>query len=514
MRWFFPLFLALSGCATISNPTGGTKDVHAPKVVQMHPNNQTRSFQQQSFEIQFDEFFVLKSPQKNIIISPPIDPMPTFTVKGKTLKVNWNVPLVEKTTYNFFFAGAIADLNESNDTSFSYVISTGPIIDTLSVKCEVRDARTLKPTVEETWLLAYKGAFDKITTHKPDFISKVNDKGFGMLDYLPSDSLWLFALQDNNANFIYDHGVDRIAFLNNRISAKSDSIYNLNISLAEDTLTFLKSTHYKHPGKTLLVFNKELNPKDVFKPNTGFALAQKPNDSLIYYHQEQTIEQGKYPIIYTLDNKTDTTYYYVNKEQKEKYVKPFVVGGSDYNPEKPLLVKMPSAITTIDTTLIEVLLDSMPVKYIATIPELTPDFLAFKMPNKGNIFNLILKKEAITAAFGLISDSVSFLVKPKPKDAYARLTLRSITTNNGFLELIKDKKVIKTIEASQTKSVLPNLNPGNYTLRFVKDIDNNGIWTAGDFMNKRQPETVIYYSEVIELRAGWDEDIEWRITSK
>ena len=53
--------------------------------------------------------------------------------------------------------------------------------------------------------------------------------------------------------------------------------------------------------------------------------------------------------------------------------------------------------------------------------------------------------------------------------------------------------------------------PGNYNLRIIKDTDKNRKFTTGNFIKKKQPEQVIYYNEPIEIKAGWDVEVNWEI---
>ena len=49
-----------------------------------------------------------------------------------------------------------------------------------------------------------------------------------------------------------------------------------------------------------------------------------------------------------------------------------------------------------------------------------------------------------------------------------------------------------------------NIDPGNYLIRLIFDDNGNGIWDTGSFLEKRQPERVIYYPQAIEVRANWE----------
>jgi hypothetical protein len=50
------------------------------------------------------------------------------------------------------------------------------------------------------------------------------------------------------------------------------------------------------------------------------------------------------------------------------------------------------------------------------------------------------------------------------------------------------------------------LNPGDYGVRLVKDINENNKWDTGNYLKKIQPEEVIYMEGEITLRANWDQN--------
>ena len=48
------------------------------------------------------------------------------------------------------------------------------------------------------------------------------------------------------------------------------------------------------------------------------------------------------------------------------------------------------------------------------------------------------------------------------------------------------------------------LSPGKYGARLVNDTNNNGIWDTGLYEEKRQPEEVFYYPQMLEPKANWE----------
>jgi hypothetical protein len=59
-----------------------------------------------------------------------------------------------------------------------------------------------------------------------------------------------------------------------------------------------------------------------------------------------------------------------------------------------------------------------------------------------------------------------------------------------------------------------SLRPGNYSLKLVEDMNNNGRWDTGNYLEHRQPEKIYNYAEEIVLRANWDLDIEMTVGRK
>ena len=143
------LLLFISGCARQGYPTGGPKDEDPPIALGCKPDNGSRQFNANEFYIQFDEYVVLKNPNDNILVSPPMKQQPEYTTKGKGILVTIKDTLQPNTTYLFQFKEAIADFNEGNLLpSFEYVFSTGDAMDTLMLEGHVLDPRSGEPWKE------------------------------------------------------------------------------------------------------------------------------------------------------------------------------------------------------------------------------------------------------------------------------------------------------------------------------------------------------------------------------
>ena len=125
---YFYILIALTiySCANVVTPTGGEKDIIPPTVLQYSPDTNSLYFDAPEIHIQYDEYVVLNDVFNQVIISPPLDGIPEYKIKGKTLTIKLNSTLRDSTTYTVNFGQAIKDNTEGNIlNNFTYVFSMG-----------------------------------------------------------------------------------------------------------------------------------------------------------------------------------------------------------------------------------------------------------------------------------------------------------------------------------------------------------------------------------------------------
>src|SRR5690606_24427637 len=119
-------------CANRGTPSGGEKDMVPPKILRSLPENYSTNFNATEVKIYFDEYIKIKNLQKQLIVSPPMDPAPDIMPMGnasKYITIKINDTLRPNTTYSFNFGQSIVDNNEENPFPyFKYVFSTGSYI--------------------------------------------------------------------------------------------------------------------------------------------------------------------------------------------------------------------------------------------------------------------------------------------------------------------------------------------------------------------------------------------------
>jgi hypothetical protein len=79
-------------------------------------------------------------------VSPPVAIKPDIRANGRKLTVHFKSELLPNTTYTINFGDDIKDLNQGNVMSnFSYVFSTGAVLDSQKIEGNVRLAKDDMP---------------------------------------------------------------------------------------------------------------------------------------------------------------------------------------------------------------------------------------------------------------------------------------------------------------------------------------------------------------------------------
>ncbi len=245
IKRFAKLFLyglIVSSCANVVSPSGGPVDKTPPEIILSSPENYSVFYQGQRIRIWFDEFVKLDNVTQKLLVSPPMGANPEIRLKGKSVIIEPADTFRANTTYSFFFADAIKDITENNPIpGFTFVVSTGSYVDSLSVKGKVLDAWTMKP-VDLAYVMLYDDLNDSVPIkEKPIYISQTDKQGMFSIQNLRPGTYRMFALLDLNYNFLFDQPNEQVAFLDTFITPVYEPPVKRNIketdSLSIDSAT-------------------------------------------------------------------------------------------------------------------------------------------------------------------------------------------------------------------------------------------------------------------------------------
>lgn len=150
------------------------------------------------------------------------------------------------------------------------------------------------------------------------------------------------------------------------------------------------------------------------------------------------------------------------------------------------------------------------------------DSLDFKRYNvyaewkPGESYTFEVDSTAMHGLYGLFTDKVKKEFKAKKLEEYGQIFYNVHGADSlAYVELLDAQdKVLRTVPLVGGKADFYFLNPGKYGARLVNDTNGNGVWDTGNYAEKRQPEMVYYYPQILELKANFDLTQDWDVLAK
>ncbi|MCD8262528.1 MAG: Ig-like domain-containing protein [Bacteroides sp.] len=256
--------LNLYSCASIGYPDGGPIDETPPRFLRSTPEMGTLNNTRTRIVLEFDEYIKLEKPNEKVVISPPQVKQPEIKAAGKRITVNLLDTLKTNTTYTIDFSDGIVDNNEGNPLGdFTFVFSTGDVIDTLSVSGIVLTASNLEPIKGILVGLQSNLADSAFISLPLERVSRTDSRGQFNIRGIAPGEYRLFALEDGNQNYYFDQKSERIAFYDSIVIPRFEERNRQDTlwkdSLTVDTIYTRKYTHYLPDDLLLRAFEEENN---------------------------------------------------------------------------------------------------------------------------------------------------------------------------------------------------------------------------------------------------------------
>jgi hypothetical protein len=124
---------------------------------------------------------------------------------------------------------------------------------------------------------------------------------------------------------------------------------------------------------------------------------------------------------------------------------------------------------------------------------------------------LTVDSAQIFSIYGKWNDASHTTIQIKPRDSYGDLYLHvEGIEGTSFVELLNtgDAPVRKS-KVREGWAVFTNLKPDKYYVRLIEDTNDNGLWDAGNYAEKKQPETVWYAPRFYEIPANFEIEENW-----
>jgi uncharacterized protein (DUF2141 family) len=517
----FIVLLLFSGCASIGpGPQGGPKDKTPPKVLSMLPKNLSRNFKSKKVVIQFDEYFKLADQAKQFSISPDVDVLPTLKVRGKSLEITFADSLEKNTTYTLNFGKAVVDVNEANAAkNLSYVFSTGPDLDSLSISGNIKDSQTGKPIYEAVALLIPVSRDTIFGKKKASIYSVTDSSGNYKISNLRADTYRVYALKEQSSDKIYQQSSDEIGFIKEPLVLKRDT-QNLNMLVfKEDAKVFrVNDRRINQDGSISISFNQKLDKPGItiLEPAkldvTKKLKFSKNRDSVKIWLADLSFDSTKVSI--TEDGKLLQTVN-LNRGKRDTYKRTVVatdnIEANLLNPNKTLKLTFGLPIDAVDPSKITLSEDSL-AKTDFTLVKDSADFLSYDLNypwRANNIYEIKFDEGAFTGIFDTKNKPFTKKFELAKRDDYGTLQVKLVVPEPNkqyILEVENEAKIIVNtlVVARDTTVRFANYRAGKYFIRIIYDSNKNGKWDTGDVQKGLQPEKIYNEPKELSIRANWD----------
>ncbi len=516
------ILLIVVSCAKKGSITGGPKDETPPVFLKALPPNFSTNFNKKEIRIYFDEYVKLKDAQKQIIVSPPMDPKPTITPLGgadKYIKIKFTDTLLENTTYSINFGESIVDNNEENPYPFfRYVFSTGDLLDSLSIKGTISDAIQKKADSYVTVALyeVDENYSDSLIYKKvPRYVTNTLDSLEFSLHNLKKGKFKLVALKDASNNYMYEPKQDKIAFHQEIITLPEDTAKVFDLKIFKELIDF-KAFTPKQTSKNEIIFPYE-GKVDSMKIKLVSTIKNKLETRIFPYEEKDSLRYWFRPSI-----EADSLLFEITNSKKyrdtlttrfrDMYKDSLVVSAitrSVLSLNKNYEFTASTPLDSINNELIKLTdKDTLDIPFSLTLDTLKNKAeLAFERKEQ-NAYTLQFLPSAIKDYVGNVNDTIQFKFITKKLADYGTifLTLQNVKEYPVLVQITdeKEKVISEKITNKDEILVFDHLNPAKYLIRLIFDSNKNGIWDTGNFLKGIQPEEVRYFPESIDVRANWE----------
>lgn len=510
--------LALASCARRGTITGGKKDTLAPILVNSLPKNLSTDFNGKEIKLNFNEYVKLKDVTKQLIVSPPMKNQPDISPlnASKTITIKIKDTLKPNTTYSFNFGNSIEDNNEGNKyKQFKYVFSTGKQIDSLKLNATIKDA--LEQKVDNFVTIMLYEVDDKYTDsiiykEVPRYVTNTLDSLKTVtIENVKQGKYRLIALKDKNNNNKYDPKIDKIGFQKDFIKMPNDTLYQLDL-FKEKTPFNVTKVAQASGSKLILAYQGNSKGTKVEVKRAGEILPHKltkfqGKDSLqIWVKMAKTDSLN----VSVFNEKFDKTFGLKIKDQKKDSLNFKSVQDNVLPLRDKFTVASTVPLVDFDNSKMSLLNKSKKeVKYTTEYDEMQQElkFVFDKEPSQK--YKLTILPKSLTDFYGRTNkDTLKYNFETKELSEYGNLKvkLERVKRFPVIVQLTDDKgKVMyETFSDKATEVNFDLIEPNKYTLRLIYDDNKNQLWDPGNFIEQRQSEEVIYFSNELDVRNNWD----------
>lgn len=508
-------FLFLFSCANIKQPTGGPEDEKPPVVKKSIPANNSRNYNGQTITLEFDEYVDGQKLNENMIISPIVEGRYEIITKKKTVQIRFKEPFKENTTYNINLSESIKDVTRGNFIKdLNLAFSTGPTIDSLSVKGQAYDFISGKG-LKDISIQLYKTADTNTVRHSnPLYFAKTDQQGNFVIKNVKEGTYNIYAIRDANKNFRYNEKED-IAYVNNLVVDKPSVSVRLGLTLSDKRAPEIVGMKQEYEYYVLTA-NEGLEQYRL-RSDSIPVISDQSEDGRSIRIFNNFYAKDSIPLYYQFTdssantvNNTVKIFFQEYKDKNKKNVFSFTVDPVNFEVAKNDLIKIKfnKPVTVFDFSKVRLKKDTLPINYDPSDIALDSTKMNIRFVNKYSFKDslvLSFEKGAFISMNGDSSNSKTYKFKNKNEEQYGILGGTIVCNAPDYIfQLINTKGKVVDSKKNATSFYYKMLEPGEYRLKVIIDVNKNGRWDPTDLDSNIPPEPLFYYKEKINLRANWE----------
>lgn len=520
--------LFLFACAQVREPQGGPKDTRPPGLAGAEPPNGSTGFSGNTIVLHFDERVKLDRVHEKLLVSPPLAKPPVVQVaKGTEVIIALQAPLADSTTYTFNIGEAVLDLSEGNPAAgLTYVASTGPHLDSLTLQGRVIEARSGKPAADVQVILQDARDTGDVRTVAPQYFTRTKADGSFLLTHLQAGAMRLYALRDRNGNFRFDLPAEEAAFLAGTVDPRDTLPHLLRLFQALPDQQMVQGSKVLPERGWQLLFARPAGEVALHSlDRSGDKLRWWPEwnpsrDTLVMWPSDTAWLAGQRFVLLEDGRALDTLTYHVSSPMPFNLglvLKQHPAGNNTWQLEstRPVL--------SVDTAFVMLRADTVVMLWAVHPDSIHGRTIGLDLaPQRERSLELTLFPKAVTALMGGTNDTTKLTLGATDPRALGKLKVllevdSGLTAHGPFvLQLTAGQgRVVREAHpaALPAEVVWEQLVPGSYEVQLIEDRDGDGRWSTGSYPAGKQPERVFLDPDPVQIRAGWSVKRAWSLAN-
>ena len=325
----------------------------------------------------------------------------------------------------------------------------------------------------------------------------------------------MVGLRDMNNNYKFDPGTDKIAFADEYITLPTESVFDL--ILFKETLEgkFIrpqqKAQQHLIMGYTGSVNKDSLNISVLSAVPDEFEsrITKDQKTDTLHYWYKPKVESDSLKFLVTSRNSRDTLLTRLKEMKKDSLQFSFLPQGTvNYNQEIKILPTIP--LSEVNDSLVQVKVkDSVDVSFSSRYDQWNNEYIINFDKTESQNYQVKALPGAFVDFFGKSNDTIKSSFRTLALADYGNVTINLVGLKQYpvIAQLTTEKGELQAEKYVTNESVLnfKNIRPGKYLLRLIYDVNENRQWDSGAFLGRKQPERIVYYPDVISVRANWDD---------